>query len=215
MPCCRMDDSHQPAAGAPGALDPFTDILANMMAQGSQRSAAVLAEMTKHPVSLLVPAINLSTAREVPQRLRQRFGSGLTRVTVPFSGTFTGSGSLLLDKTSAESLARAFPEMSEGNLSQDEVLVEVGSVLLNACIGTFGNLLPTNIRFGVPEIRSADTESAITTLLRLDHSHDTLWAETEFNLHHAKISGIVVVCASVAVMRSLLVTVEARPRAKP
>ena len=48
--------------------------------------------------------------------------------------------------------------------SDREVLNEVGNILLNACLGTFGNILKVHITFAVPRMRMEAISNFIDSL---------------------------------------------------
>ena len=50
--------------------------------------------------------------------------------------------------------------------SAREVITEVGNILLNACLGTFGNLLKVQVSFSVPHL-SLESVGAILESLRV------------------------------------------------
>ena len=52
--------------------------------------------------------------------------------------------------------------------SAREVITEVGNILLNACLGTFGNLLKVQVSFSVPQL-SLETMASILASLRVEH----------------------------------------------
>ena len=49
--------------------------------------------------------------------------------------------------------------------SAREVLTEVGNILLNACLGTFGNLLKVQVTFSVPHLSLESLGAILETLL--------------------------------------------------
>ena len=49
--------------------------------------------------------------------------------------------------------------------SAREVLTEVGNILLNACLGTFGNLLQVQVSFSVPHLNLDTLHDVLESLL--------------------------------------------------
>ena len=73
-----------------------------------------------------------------------------------FSGPVGGDALLILDHAAAgmlkELLTNEPPLPLALDASAREVLTEVGNILLNACLGTFGNLLQVQVSFSVPHL---------------------------------------------------------------
>ena len=55
--------------------------------------------------------------------------------------------------------------------SAREVLTEVGNILLNACLGTFGNLLKVQVSFSVPHLSLDTLHGVLESLLVEPRGH--------------------------------------------
>ena len=94
--------------------------------------------------------------------------------------------------------------------SSREVLTEVGNILLNACLGTFGNLLDVPMTFTVPEIAIATLHSVVQKIVG-DHGDPYRYAlvvTAGFRLRDAEVTGYVVIVLTVQSLTRLLVAVE-------
>ena len=73
-----------------------------------------------------------------------------------FSGPVAGDALLILDHAAAgmlkELLTDEAPLPMPLDASAREVVTEVGNILLNACLGTFGNILKVQVSFSVPHL---------------------------------------------------------------
>jgi chemotaxis protein CheC len=73
-----------------------------------------------------------------------------------FTGPVAGDAFLALDARAAALLKELLTNEPALPLRLDastqEVVTEVGNVLLNACLGTFGNLLKVHVSFSVPKL---------------------------------------------------------------
>ena len=49
--------------------------------------------------------------------------------------------------------------------SAREVLTEVGNILLNACLGMFGNLLHVHVSFSVPRLHLESLDDLVASLM--------------------------------------------------
>ena len=97
--------------------------------------------------------------------------------------------------------------------SAREVLTEIGNILLNACLGTFGNLLKVQVSFSVPHL----------TLETLEHIVDTISIEREglryalivhaaFRLRNSSLTGYLVIVLGVASIERLIRALDAWER---
>ena len=74
--------------------------------------------------------------------------------------------------------------------SAREVLTEVGNILLNACLGTFGNLLKVQVSFSVPRL-NLESLGAIVESLRINREglRYALVVHAGFRLRDAEVTG--------------------------
>jgi chemotaxis protein CheC len=93
--------------------------------------------------------------------------------------------------------------------SAREVLAEVGNILLNACLGTFGNLLQVQVSFSVPQL-SLDTLSSVLESLMINREglRYALVVHAGFRLREAEVRGYLVIVLSVASLDRLIRSVE-------
>src|SRR4030095_14569802 len=86
-----------------------------------------------------------------------------------FSGPVGGDALLILDPVAASTLKELLTDEPalplELDTSSREGLTEVGNIVLNACIGTFGNLLRVPIAFSVPDIDVASLRSVVERMI--------------------------------------------------
>src|SRR4029079_6052069 len=88
-----------------------------------------------------------------------------------FSGSVAGDALLILDQAGASMLKELLTNEPALPLSIDtsarEVITEVGNILLNACLGTFRNLVQGQVSFSVPHL-SLESVGAILESLRIN-----------------------------------------------
>jgi hypothetical protein len=87
--------------------------------------------------------------------------------------------------------------------------MEVGGILLNACLGTFGNILKIHISFAIPRMRlqSLDTMLGSLTVNSGELQH-ALVATMRFDLRQSAIQGFLVFVLGVDSLERLLQAVE-------
>ena len=80
----------------------------------------------------------------------------VTCVNQMFGGPICGNAVLLFDKSAALILTELLTNVRCQSLldqTAQDVIVEVGNILLNACLGSFGNMMSMNIKFTVPQLQ--------------------------------------------------------------
>ena len=91
------------------------------------------------------------------------------------------------------------------------MLTEVGNILLNACLGTFGNLLQVQVSFSVPHLepRHAVRRSSSSLIVNREGLRYALVVHAGFRLRDAEVTGYLVIVLSVASLDRLIRAVEA------
>jgi chemotaxis protein CheC len=94
--------------------------------------------------------------------------------------------------------------------SAREVLTEVGNILLNACLGTFGNLLDVKVSFSVPHLNLDTLRGLLASLLiNREGLQYALVVHAGFRLRDAEVTGYLVIVLSVTSLDRLLRSLEA------
>src|SRR5262250_521528 len=132
------------------------DALSELINIAFSRTAASLSELTGHRVLLDVPEVAIFPISELAEELSKFLPAEVATVHQVFTGPVTGDALLLMNYDGAITLTELLTdERSRSdrlNLSAREVLTEVGNILLNACLGVFGNLLQVRVSFSVPRL---------------------------------------------------------------
>src|SRR5687768_971245 len=117
------------------------------------RATSGLAQMTHARVAREAPALRVLSIAELEESLHSLFRGALTCVNQAFDGPLSGTAMLLLDRRSAAFLAELImpSNLPAEDQSEAEILTEVGNIVLNACLGVFGNLLRVQMGFSVPD----------------------------------------------------------------
>ena len=147
------------------------DALIELLNIGFGRAAASLSQLTGHRVLLDVPHVTIHPIDEVSESLERMIRTDVASVHQIFNGPVSGDALLILDQVGASMLKELLTNEPALPLSIDasarEVLTEVGNILLNACLGTFGNLLKVQVSFSVPQL-SLESLGAILETLRVN-----------------------------------------------
>ena len=184
------------------------DALTELINIGYGRAAASLSQLTRRRIVLEAPRIGIYEMNKATVALREAMHGEVATVHQIFSGAVAGHAMLLLDQDAALSLnallldkKQIFGELHEADR---EVLTEVGNILLNACLGVFGNVLHVQMTFSVPRfhIESIDGVLQSTTI----HSHELQYAlmiHTRFHVQTSDVSGYLMMILGVTSLSRL------------
>ena len=189
------------------------DALIELLNIGFGRAAASLSELTGHRVLLEVPHVSIHPIQELATALRAFVDDQVATVHQIFSGPVGGDALLVLDFKAAgmlkELLTNEPPLPLPIDASGREVLTEVGNILLNACLGTFGNILQVQVSFSVPHL-NLDTLNAVmqSLLVNREGLRYALVVHAGFQLRDREVRGYLVIVLSVSSLDRLVRAVE-------
>jgi chemotaxis protein CheC len=193
------------------------DALIELLNIGFGRAGTSLSQLNAHRVLLEVPKVTIHPIEDVAQALEGVISSDVASVHQIFSGPVSGDALLMLDQNGAAILRELLTNEPALPLAIDasarEVITEVGNILLNACLGTFGNSLHVQVAFSVPQL-SLESVGGILESLRV-HREGVRYAlvvHAGFKLRDTEVRGYLVIILSVASLDRLLREVEAWER---
>lgn len=185
------------------------DTLTELISIGYARAAAALSDLTGHRITLAVPEVAIHQIEEITPLLQKVIAGEITSVQQVFGGAISGNAVLLLDKSAALLLNRLLtdrPQAAELDEAGREVMIEVGNIVLNACLGVFGNLLQVAVNFTVPQLQVDDIEDVIRNISDQDlNLRYALMIHTRFHLRASDVSGYLVIILGVSSLERLLV----------
>jgi chemotaxis protein CheC len=184
------------------------DTLTELISIGYARAAAALSDLTGHRITLAVPEVAVHKIEEISPLLREVVEGEITSVNQVFGGAIAGNAVLLLDKAAALLLNRLLtdrPEAAQFDEAAREVMIEVGNIVLNACLGVFGNLLQVQVSFTVPHLHVNNIDEIIRTISDQDKNLKfALMIHTRFHLRASDVSGYLVIILGVTSLDRLL-----------
>lgn len=190
------------------------DALSEVINIAFSRTANALSELTGDRILLDPPKVDIVPIEEVSQKLGGELSGEVATVHQIFTGPVAGDALLLLDYEGAvklSSLVSGEEEIDYTYLtpSLKEVLMEVGNILLNACLGMFGNLLQLHIAFSVPKIHLDELHSILDTLIiSQEELKYALIAVTKFKVKDSSIKGYLVIILGVSSLERLIEAVD-------
>lgn len=189
------------------------DALSELINIAFARTGAALSELTGHRVILDVPEVAVYRTEELRNALAKFVPGDVASIHQVFAGPIAGDALLLLNYAGAVHLTDLLTDGHNPSAYLDEsareVLTEVGNILLNACLGMFGNLLNVRVSFSVPRLHLETLEELIesTTSNKTD-MHYALVVYTAFQIRDSSVKGFLVIVLSVASLDRLIQEVD-------
>ena len=130
------------------------DALQELFNIGMGRAAASLERMLGCEICLSVPFLTMLPANQAASIIQSPDNTEVSSVQQSFNGPFCGTALLIFPEGNSIDLIRTLvddtiPLEVLGELEQDSLL-EIGNIVLNACLGSFANLMKKEIGFELP-----------------------------------------------------------------
>lgn len=190
------------------------DALTELINIGYGRAAGALSELTGYRITLEVPKVTMHEIAELMPLLGDVVQGEVATVNQMFSGPIAGNAMLLLDSKSALVLSQLLTDVriaaSELDASAREIITEVGNILLNACLGVFGNLLHVHVSFAVPRLH-VETVQHVLESIQFDADEKLrygLMIHTRFRLRASNVTGYLVIILGITSLDRMLRELE-------
>ncbi|MEQ8904869.1 hypothetical protein [Ekhidna sp.] len=174
-------------------VDTITEIINIGVGKGS----ASLSQMIDGEILLNVPYVNVITFDDVlSEIMKLGGGQNVHSVEMKFSGEYEGSANVILPGDSASQLASLLihedPESAAIQEMKDGLMIEVGNIILNAIMGSFGNILDAPLDYHMPKSYQGDVEG-IYGQLDKERYNQVLVCHTNFSIRGKNISGDILI----------------------
>ena len=185
------------------------DALVELLNIGFGRAGASLSKLTQQRVLLDVPQVAIHPITHLNQSLGKLVNERVASVHQVFSGPVAGDALLLLDPIAAATLTQLLTDVPPLSMDLDpssrEVFTEVGNIVLNACIGTFGNMLDVPVSFSVPDVDVTTVHAVVDRMLDSgDALRYALVITAGFRLRESAVTGYVVIVLTVLSLKRLI-----------
>lgn len=190
------------------------DALTELINIGFARTATALSELTGYRVMLEVPQVSIHPIGELSSKLATFVHGEIATVQQIFTGPVSGNALLLLNHEGAVMLTDLLtppgsPNTHRLDSSAAEVLTEVGNILLNACLGMFGNLLQIQISFSVPRLHLEALDGLLHSLvIGKDELRYAMVVYTAFHIRESAVDGYLVMVLGVASLDCLIQAID-------
>lgn len=155
------------------------------------QAAASLSRLVEDEVTLSVPFVEFLSSRQSAARLDAATGGGLSvAVRQEFSSSFSGDILLIFPERKSLELVRSILSdtvpLDQLTELEQEALIEVGNIILNACLGSLANQLGLSIESSLPTyvcgrgasiLDSKNVDSELVMFLQVDFSVATKGVE--------------------------------------
>jgi chemotaxis protein CheC len=189
------------------------DALTELVNIAFSRTAAALSEITANRVELSVPEVASVPVQELKQTLGRFVREEVATIHQIFGGPVSGDAFLMFDLEGAAKLVMLLSDSHaptrQMGASDREVLAEVGNILLNACLGVFGDLLEVRFTFAVPRLQVESLGSMLASLLieRNEIRHG-LVVGTRFAIRESDVMGCMVLVLGVTSLEKFMAAVD-------
>jgi len=173
------------------------DALTELINIAFARTGAALSDLTGHRVLLEPPTVAVHLTSELDNHLARFVPGDVAWIHQIFDGPVAGDALLLLNYDGAVHLTELLTDQAGNSNRLDEsgreVLTEVGNILLNACLGVFGNVLRVHVGFSVPRLRTDSVDQLISWLQsERDETRYALVVFTKFQIRDSEVNGFLV-----------------------
>ena len=190
-----------------------SDALSELINIAFARTGAALSELTGHRVLLDPPEVAVYRTEELRNALAKFVPGDVASIHQVFAGPIAGDALLLLNYEGAVQLTDLLTDGHKPSTYLDEsareVLTEVGNILLNACLGMFGNLLKVHVTFSVPRLHLETLDELIESItFGKTDLHYALVIYTAFKIRDSSVTGFLVIVLSVDSLDRLIQEVD-------
>jgi chemotaxis protein CheC len=191
-----------------------SDAIAELINIAFARTASSLSEMSGYRVLLDPPTIDIQPIGDLPHLLGTLINEEVATVHQIFSGPVSGDALLVLNYEGAVQLTDLLcaQQSHSGQLdtSAREALTEVGNILLNACLGMFGNMLQVHVSFSVPRLHLESLENLLGSItIGSEELRYAVVVSTAFHIKDSAVSGYLVLVLGVSSLDRLIRAIEA------
>jgi len=184
--------------------DEEKEILQEIMNIAFGKAAADLAEVINIFIVLSVPHIEILKAHDLPEYLKSQV-STYDRVSIVeqnFWGDFKGSAFLVFQASAGRELVSLFGDDSNdfGSESIDalekETLMEVGNILIGACVGKLSELLGDAVTYSPPRVVTENTPNDAIPANIFESGSSAIVLKTVFCFNERNVNGFLFLVTS-------------------
>lgn len=174
------------------------DILQEIMNIAFGRAASDLAEVIDIYIRLSVPYIHLLDTAKLSGYIKDEIKdySNISLVEQKFWGKFKGIALLIFPSGSGKKLTALLYKNEAGFFESDpidelekETLIEVGNILIGACVGKMAELLEDVVTFSPPTVLIENYPKDVIPKNIFDHNNTAIILKTSFKFEKEDVQG--------------------------
>jgi chemotaxis protein CheC len=185
--------------------DEEQDILQEIMNIAFGKAAADLAEVINIYVVLSVPDIRIIAADDLPDYIQTEF-SGFGNISIVeqnFWGEFKGNALLIFPAGAGKELISLLGDGGEltfesqfSDILEKETLMELGNILIGACVGKVAELLKDMVTYSPPRVIIEDRPNISMPKDLFDPSNSAIILKTVFCFNERNVNGFLFLITS-------------------
>jgi chemotaxis protein CheC len=187
------------------------DVLTELFNIGIGQAAASLSDMTGDNVDLTVPLVSCLALDDAAIELAHMTSPEISAVKQSFSGDFSGSALLIFPEHDSLELVKAIlgTDVSLEQLSEleEDALLEVGNVILNACICTISDILGCEIFGEIPIHQQGDCKHILSMNSDGEESY-VLLLSMVFSIPNHNIKGTISFVVNMGALQKFVLLVD-------
>ncbi|MBF0099948.1 MAG: chemotaxis protein CheC [Desulfobacterales bacterium] len=176
------------------------DILQEIMNIAFGNATADLAQVIDIYVVLSVPNIKVIDIGDLPHYIKQNIPSSenTSILQQKFWGEFRGSGILVFPQTSGKDIAGILDDQFSDDgftlhRQKTEILLEIGNILIGACVGKVSELLGTFVTYSPPHLIVDDSEGHNNLINSFEENQTAIVMKTIFEFENKNINGFLMI----------------------
>lgn len=190
------------------------DAITEFLNIGMGQAAASLSEIVNEEVKLSIPTVDLLTCQGVAQSLNQQGEQVLmAAIRERFDGPCWGGEALLLfPQEQGKALVRALveSEITPEMLSEleEDALMEIGNIVLNACLSSCSDMLSCEIISSVPVFITAPVTELISGFFSDCRDDQVMLLQVGFSLDSKNVVGYVALMLETTMSDNFVVNIN-------
>ena len=190
-----------------------TDALSELINIAFGLTAAKLSEISGSRIVLAAPIVGIYPIQSLARELNKFISGPAASIHQVFSGPVSGDAILFLNYQGAVTLSNLLVEehlrSQRLDPTTEEILTEVGNMLLSSCLGMFGNLLQVHITFSIPRLHLDSIEHFLSSLsVGGDGLRSAVIITASFTTRERGVEGRIVLVLGVSSIDRLIKAVE-------
>ncbi|MBF0369688.1 MAG: hypothetical protein HQL52_09555 [Magnetococcales bacterium] len=146
------------------------DLLTEAFNIGLGAGSAALSELLGEEILVTVPSLSIQPKRPVIDHFAVLFDERTHTIRQTFFSPenetlFSGDAFLFISEKSSRALTEF---LTDSQIPEEEVLTELGNIVLHACLGSLANMLDTELESDIPVVHMHRTSDILVRMVRND-----------------------------------------------